>query len=40
MKKTKKIINDENAFPQDKGAAEERIAQRNEELAGLQTLIQ
>ena len=35
-----KIINDENAFPQDKGAAEERIAQRNEELAGLQTLIQ
>ena len=35
-----KIINDENAFPQDKGAAQERIAQRNEELAGLQTLIQ
>ena len=35
-----KIINDENAFPPDKGAAEERIAQRNEELAGLQTLIQ
>ena len=35
-----KIINDENAFPQDKGAAKERIAQRNEELAGLQTLIQ
>ena len=35
-----KIINDENAFPQDKGAAEERIAQRNEELAGLQTLTQ
>ena len=35
-----KIINDENAFPQDKGAAQERIAQRNEELADLQTLIQ
>ena len=35
-----KIINDENAFPQDKEAAEERIAQRNEELYGLQTLIQ
>ena len=35
-----KIINDENVFPQDKQAAEERIAQRNEELAGLQTLIQ
>ena len=35
-----KIINDENAFPQDKEAAEERIAQRNEDLAGLQTLIQ
>ena len=36
----KKILNDENVFPQDKQAAEERIAQRNEELAGLQTLIQ
>ena len=35
-----KVLNDENAFPQDKEAAEERIAQRNEELAGLQTLIQ
>ena len=35
-----KILNDENAFPQDKEAAEERIAQRNEELAGLQTAIQ
>ena len=35
-----KILNDENVFPQDKQAAEERIAQRNEELAGLQTLIQ
>ena len=35
-----KILNDENIFPQDKEAAEERIAQRNEELAGLQTLIQ
>ena len=35
-----KIINDENAYPQDKGAAQERIAQRNEELADLQTLIQ
>ena len=30
----------ENIFIQDKQAAEERIAQRNEELAGLQTLIQ
>ena len=35
-----KVLNDENAFPQDKEAAEERIAQRNEELAGLQTLVQ
>ena len=35
-----KILNDENIFPQDKQDAEERIAQRNEELAGLQTLIQ
>ena len=35
-----KILNDENVFPQDKEAAEERIAQRNEELAGLQTVIQ
>ena len=35
-----KILNDENVFPPDKQAAEERIAQRNEELAGLQTLIQ
>ena len=35
-----KILNDENTFPQDKQAAEERIAQRNEELSGLQTLIQ
>ena len=35
-----KVLNDENAFPQDKEAAEERIAQRNEELAGLHTLIQ
>ena len=33
-------MNDENAFPEDKEAAEERIAQRNEELAGLQTLVQ
>ena len=35
-----KILNDENVFSQDREAAEERIAQRNEELAGLQTLIQ
>ena len=35
-----KILNDENVFFQDKEAAELRIAQRNEELAGLQTLIQ
>ena len=35
-----KIINDENAFPEDKEYAEERIAQRIEELADLQTLIQ
>ena len=35
-----KILNDENAFPQDREAAEERIAQRNEELAGLQTVVQ
>ena len=35
-----KILNDENVFSQDKEAAEERIAQRNEELAGLQTLVQ
>ena len=35
-----KILNDENVFPQDKQAAEERIAQRNEELAGLQGVIQ
>ena len=39
-KKDQKILNDENAFPQDKEAAEERIAQRNEELLGLQTQIQ
>ena len=38
--KDQKILNDENAFPQDKEAAEERIAQRNEELLGLQTQIQ
>ena len=37
--KDKKIINDENAFPEDKGAAEARVAQRNEELARLQTQI-
>ena len=35
-----KILIDENIFIQDKQAAEERIAQKNEELAGLQTLIQ
>ena len=35
-----KILNDENVFSQDKEAAEERIAIRNEELAGLQTVIQ
>ena len=35
-----KILNDENTSPQDKQAAEERIAQRNEELYGLQPLIQ
>ena len=35
-----KIANDENAFPQDREAAEERIAQRNEELSRLQTQIQ
>ena len=33
--KDKKIINDENAFPEDKGAAEARVAQRNEELVRL-----
>ena len=38
--KDQKILNDENAFPQDKEAAEERIAQRNEELSSLQTQIQ
>ena len=40
IQKDQKILNDENAFPQDKEAAEERIAQRNEELLGLQTQIQ
>ena len=35
--KDQKILNDENAFPKDKEAAEERIAQRNEELSSLQT---
>ena len=35
-----KILNDEYAFPKDREDAEERIAQRNEELAGLQTQIQ
>ena len=38
--KDQKILNDENAFPQDKEAAQERIAQRNEELSSLQTQIQ
>ena len=38
--KDQKVLNDENAFPEDKEAAEERIAERNEELAGLQTLVQ
>ena len=33
-------MNDENAFPQDREDAEERIAQRNEEIAVLQTLVQ
>ena len=34
------IINDENVSPQDKEAAEQRIAIRNEEIADMQTLIQ
>ena len=33
-------MNDENAFSQDKGDVEARVAQRNEELARLQTQIQ
>ena len=35
-----KILNDENAFPQDRQLAEERIAERNEEFAGLQAIVQ
>ena len=35
--KDQAIINDENAFPQDKDAAEARVEQRNEEIVRLQT---
>ena len=37
--KDQEIINDENAFPQDKEAAGARVAQRNKELARFQTQI-
>ena len=39
MKKDQAIINDENAFPQDKEAAEATVEQRNKEIARLQTQI-
>jgi len=35
--KDQAIINDQNAFPEDREAAEARVAERNEELARLQT---